>query len=476
LPAYQAGRISPLEALRVRGKAREGWLLRRGWILGVLLLAGSVVLLVANPFPYDVQFRLGSMTVFSLFAGATLLIPVSVGLWERFSRPVLKWIYGPGGSLGSRNVQRSRLRTTLTVAALMVGVAMVIMVRGMTESFAGDLRTWINAYLGGDIYVTAKGRLREDMGRRLQAVEGVKSVSPIRYFPVEWKTASGETVNLTFMALDVSAYTRVTDFVFSGSQGNPQEAIQRLKENQTVFISSGLAEKYNLAPGNVIRLQTDRGTTPFQVVGVVVDFYNQGLVVQGSWDTMRKFFNLRDPSLFLVKVEDGQSVQKIQGIIDGQYGKRYHLNLISNESIRNQVGSLMDQAFSMFDVMALISIAVGSLGVINTLTMSVIERTREIGMLRAIGTTRGQVLRMVLSEAALMGIIGGILGLATGVILARILFIGMTTMSGYELEFSLPPAGVAVSLLMALIVSQLAAIPPALRAARVRILEALQYE
>jgi putative ABC transport system permease protein len=108
--------------------------------------------------------------------------------------------------------------------------------------------------------------------------------------------------------------------------------------------------------------------------------------------------------------------------------------------------------------------------------MSVIERTREIGMLRAIGTTRGQIIRMVLAEAGLMGVIGGLLGLGTGIILARILFIGMTTMSGYQLTFILPPEGIAISLVMALIVSQLAAIPPAIRAARVRILEALQYE
>ncbi|MGE5377402.1 MAG: ABC transporter permease [Bacteroidota bacterium] len=476
LPAFQAGRISPLEALRVRGRAREGWLIRKGWIIGVFLLAGSIVLLVANPFPYDVQFRLGSMTVFGLFTGATLLIPVSVGAWERFCRPVLKWVYGPGGSLGSRNVQRSRLRTTLTVAALMVGVAMVIMVRGMTESFSGDLRTWINAYLGGDIYVTAKGRLRDDMGRRLQAMEGVYAVAPIRYFPVEWKSGSGEMVPVTFMALDVDAYTRVTDFVFSGSQENPQEATRRLKEGQTIFVSSVLAEKYDLVPGDVISIRTDRGEIPFQVVGVVVDFYNQGLVIQGNWDSMRKLFNLRDPSLFLVKVRDGQSVQNVQSLIESQYGKKFHLNLISNEAIRRQVNTLMGQAFSMFDVMALISIVVGSLGVINTLTMSVIERTREIGMLRAVGTTRGQVLRMVLAEAALMGIIGGMLGLATGVILARILFIGMTTMSGYELKFTLPPASIAVSFVVALLVSQLAAISPALRAARVRIIEALQYE
>ncbi len=163
-------------------------------------------------------------------------------------------------------------------------------------------------------------------------------------------------------------------------------------------------------------------------------------------------------------------------MIDSEYGKRYHLTLISNDAIRGQVTTLMDQAFSMFDVMALISIVVGSLGVVNTLTMSVIERTREIGMLRAIGTTRGQIVQMVLAEAALMGVIGGLLGLATGVVLARILFIGMTTMSGYSLTFTLPQEAIWISVLIALLVSQVAAIPPALRAARVRILEAVQYE
>ena len=136
----------------------------------------------------------------------------------------------------------------------------------------------------------------------------------------------------------------------------------------------------------------------------------------------------------------------------------------------------MDQAFSMFDVMALISIVVGSLGVVNTLTMSVIERTQEIGMLRAIGMTRAQIVRMVLSEAGLLGVIGGVLGLGTGIVLARILFIGMTTMSGYKLTFVLPPEGIALSLVAAILISQVAAIFPARRAAGVRILEAVHYE
>jgi putative ABC transport system permease protein len=476
IPAWQAGRISPMEALRVRGKSKEGWVIRFGWIGGLILLAGSIYILILNPFSYDVQFRLGSMTVFGLFTGATLLIPATVGAWEFSARPIMKLIYGPSGNLGSRNIQRSRVRTTLTVAALMVGVAMVIMVRGMTASFAGDLNTWINAYLGGDIYVTSSVKLRSDIGQRIESTEGVEAVTPIRYFNVDWRTPSGDTEKLNFMAMDVRAYTRVTNFVFSGEQTDPETAIQRLADEPTVFISSVLAEKYRLEIGDFINLKSRSGYREFEIVGVVVDFYNQGLVVQGGWETMQRYFRINDASTFYVKVTPGVSISKVQNMIESEYGKRYHLTLISNDSIRGQVITLMDQAFSMFDVMALISIVVGSLGVVNTLTMSVIERTREIGMLRAIGTTRGQVVKMVLAEAALMGVIGGLLGLGTGVVLARILFIGMTTMSGYSLTFTLPPDAIWISVLIALLVSQLAAIPPALRAARVRILEAVQYE
>jgi putative ABC transport system permease protein len=476
IPAWQAGRISAIEALRVRGKSKEGWLIRYGWTMGGLLLIVSAVILLINPFPYDVQFRMGSMTVFGLFAGATLMIPVTVGIWERVTRPILKWIYGSSGALGSRNVQRSKLRTTLTVAALMVGVAMIIIVRGMTESFASDLQTWIQAYLGGDIYVTSSVSLRNDIRRRIQVVEGVYALAPMRYFEVEWETPAGERENLQFMAVDVDEYTRVTNFVFSGEQVDPEQAIEQLKHTNTIFVSSVVAEKNNLAPGDTIQLKTRRGMTDFQIAGIVVDFFNQGLVVQGDWNTMWQHFRINDASTYLVKTDPGASISQVKENIEILYGDRYHLTLETNSSIRNQALSLMEQAFRMFDVVALISILVGSLGVVNTLTMSVIERTQEIGMLRAIGTSRGQITRMVLAESGLMGVIGGVLGLATGVILARILFIGMNTMSGYQLTFTIPPEGIAVSMVMALIVSQIAAISPARRAAKTEILEAIHYE
>ena len=476
VPARQAGRISPMEALRIRGRSREGWLIRQGWILGLVLLVGSAVVLIWNPFPYDVQFRFGSLTVFGLFAGATLLIPGTVGGWERAGRPLLRLLYGSSGSLGSRNVQRSRQRTALTVAALMIGVAMVIMTRSMTQSFAGDLRSWMNAYIGGDIYIGSTISLRGDMARRIESVQGVSAVAPIRYFNVDWRTPGGDTQTINFMAFNPVSYSRVTSFVFSEDQVDVEEVIHRLNQGGSVLLSSVLAEKYGLTTGDSITLRTSVGLSKFLIAAVVVDFYNQGLVVQGSWEDMRRFYRINDASTFMVRVADGYPVEQVQQRIDDLYGKRYRLSLESNTSIRSRALNLMDQAFSLFDVMALIAVAVGSLGVINTLTMSVIERTQEIGMLRAVGMTRGQVVRMVLAEAGLMGLFGGLLGLATGIILARILFSGMAAMSGYKLTFVMPADGVLVTLLAALIISQIAAIFPATRAARIKILEAVHYE
>jgi putative ABC transport system permease protein len=252
--------------------------------------------------------------------------------------------------------------------------------------------------------------------------------------------------------------------------------VQQLEQGKTVLISSVISEKFGFEPGESIQLKTRRGVQDFKVAAVVVDFYNQGQVIQGSWNIMRRYFRINDASTYLVKVDQDTSISNVQERIDQLYGKRYQLILESNQSIRKRVLNLMDQAFSLFDVMSLIAIVVGGLGIVNTLTMSVMERLQEIGMLRAIGMTRAQITRMILAEAGVIGIIGGILGLITGVILARILFIGMTTMSGYQLTFILPFSGVLLSLVAAFLISQLAALLPARRAAGVRILEAVQYE
>lgn len=473
LPALRAGRVSPLEALRVRALAQQGWMMRFGWIVGIILLIGAGLGLVYNPFPDDPQFRFGSMMVFVLFLGGALVIPATVSAWERIARPLMGLLFGRVGQLGSRNIQRSRLRTTLTVAALMIGVAMIVVVWVMTDSFKGDLDEWLEGYIGGDIYVTSLVPIRENILRRIEAVPGVAAVAPVRYFEVEWRQPGEDWETVNFMAFDPASYSQVTSFVFS--QSTP-DSLDKLSRGGQVFISSVIAEKYGLTLGDQVLIKTRLGETPFIVAAVTVDFSNQGLVIDGAWRDMEHYFRLSGANTLLVKVLPGASPDQVGNEIDARYGEQERLVIISNETLLGRITTLMSQAFRMFDVLALIAMLVGFMGITNTLTMNVMERTQEIGMLRAVGMTRGQVVRMILSEAALLGLIGGLMGLVFGVVLSRLFLSAMTSMSGYRLNYVLPVENILSALLIAFLTSQLAAFLPTLRASRTRILEAIQYE
>lgn len=476
LPARQASRVSPLEALRVRGNPREGWFVRRGWRAGIALLVISLALFALAPFPAAVQAHLQDMLVMTMFLGGVLLIPVTVTATERLARPALRWLYGNEGQLGGRNVQRARLRTALTVAALMTGVAMILSIQAITAAFGADIRSWIEKYIGGDVYVHSSLNMRADLARRLAEVDGVAAVTPIRYLEVKRLLPGGQSEKLALMAVDPASYRQVTSFVFSGDQGDPDRLLNRLAAGNTVFISSVLAEKYDLHQGDTIRLATRRGERVFEIAAVVVDFYNQGLVLQTSWKDLRRYFGVNDVSAFLLKTKAGHSPGVVRDRIDRQFGRNMRLTVESNEAIRSRALGLITQTTSLFDVMSLITMIVAALGVINTLTMNVVERTREIGMLRGVGMTRGQIARMILAEAGLMGLIGGLLGLAFGVLMSRSVLGSINQMAGFKLTYILPVAGILTSGVIALVISQLAALWPARRAARVRITEAIQFE
>ncbi len=476
IPAWQAGRISPLEALRIKSNPHEGWLMRRGWWLGLPLFLLSALVLVVNPFSFDIQYRLGSLAVFGLFLGGALTLPGTIGFWNRFLRPLFRRLYGSSGWIGSSNIQRARLRTALTVAALMIGVALMIIVEGMTASFKADLIEWINAYIGGDLYVGSSLPLKSTFWKQLAAQPGVEAATPIRYFDVQAWPSTSDPVSLSFMAIEPLPYSQVTHFVFSDSRVNESTVQQQLVQGNAILISNVLAERYQLKTGDTLKLRTVSGWQDFVIVGEVVDFYNQGLTVTGTWADMHRYFHINNASTILLKVSPGTPISKVQDTIQELYGKRQQLTIIANSAIKQQINTLLGQAFSMFNMLAVIAILVASISVINTLSMNVMERTKEIGMLRSIGMTRAQVALMILAEAGLIGLVGGLFGLLFGYFLTRILLSAMMAMSGYTLPFILPPSALLASLVLSLVISQLAALIPGTRAARTRVLEALHYE
>jgi putative ABC transport system permease protein len=301
-------------------------------------------------------------------------------------------------------------------------------------------------------------------------------VAPVRYFDVKQERPDGTGEELGFMAIEPSSYRRVTSFVFAANQGDPDRLVARLAQGDAVFISSVLAERQGLEQGDKIRLRTRRGAVDFEVAAVVVDFYNQGLVVQGSWSDMRRHFKLNDVSGFLITVRPSYSVEVVRDQIDQRYGTRYHLTVESNEALSRQASALLAQTGTLFDVLVLIAMLVAALGVVNTLMMNVMERTQEIGMLRSLGMTRGQVAKMILAESGMLGAIGGAFGVVFGILMSRAVLGSINASSGYQLTYVLPIQGIWVSVVIALVVSQIAAAWPAHRAASIRIVEAIQVE
>jgi putative ABC transport system permease protein len=412
--------------------------------------------------------------------GATLTVPLVVTALERFTRPFAALFYAQEGSLGSSNVRRSVGRTTLTVASLMVALTMVIGVGSLAYSFERDITDWIDTALGGDLYVRSPLTMRESFGRQLAAVPGVAAVTPARYIevrisPTQHASNGGLEESLLFNAIDPLTYRQVGQFQFASGQGDPQAIWERFERGRALFISNSIASRYGLEQGDSLVLLTRRGEQAFTVAAEIVDFTGDAGTVIGSYDDLQRSFSDRGADRFTVSVAPGYPVDQVVEEIETRFKNR-QIYLQTTQVFKEKIQDLMRQSFSLFDVLNMIGVIIGALGVINTLTMNVIERRREIGGLRSLGMTRGQVLRMVLAESLAMGVIGGAYGLAFGYLISHVLILGMNLMSGYELVFRFTPLPFIYGILIAFLVSQLAALYPARGAAGVNIVEAIKHE
>lgn len=478
-PAWQAAHISPMDALRVharRERKSSQWL----WISGFGLILFGFVIIYGFRWPEAWLFTIGSSAVFSIFSGATLTVTLAVRYLELLTRSIARQIYGNEGALGSANVRRSISRTTLTVASLMVALTMIISITSVSNSFKKDMSAWIDSALGGDLYVRSAVPMRESFGRQLRSVPGVAVVTPTRVITVRAAPESlpeGVQQNdFYFNAIDPDSYRKIADLQFTSSQGNSEENWARFKKGGAVFISNVTSDRYQLSQGDKITLLTHRGKQDFTIAGVILDFTGQRGVIYGTYQDLHLYFAEQGADRFTLKVADGYSVSQVADEIEKRYQKRRHISLQTTQDFKEGILELVERSFNLFDVLGFIGVIIGGLGVVNTLTMNIIERQREIGGLRSIGMTRTQVVRMVLAEALAHGIMGGIYGLIFGYLIAQVMILGMNLMIGYDLVYRFTLQPYLIGVILALGIAQLAAYAPARRAARVNIIDAIKHE
>jgi putative ABC transport system permease protein len=472
-PALRATRVAPVEALRegavptIRGMSRKLTALA-----GLLLLAGVALMCVG-------LFGGGSSnaSLSSVGAGAAATFLGVALISPRLVRPIASAVGLPfarfggiTGRLARENSVRQPGRTAATAAALMIGVALVtfasIFAAGARETVAKAVDQNLSAAL---VVQSENGfsPFTPDVLRDISQVDGVQAVSPVRFSEAKARGISG-TVSVS--GVDAAAFAQL--YKVKITRGG-QAALDRLKGRPFAIVSKRFAEDHHLRPGTSLALTTPTGTRrSVLIVGELDD--KGGLLADLSFDTtyLERDFGEKQDAFGLVGLRPGAGVDQIEGRIKALLKRDYPATevLTAQEFKDNQAGQV-NQLLGLIYALLALAIVVSLVGIVNTLVLSISERTRELGLMRAIGTSRKQVKRLIRVEAVITALIGGVLGLVLGTVLA-ILF----TQPLEDFTLAIPWGTLVVLLVLAGVAGVAAAALPARRAAKLDVLDALAYE
>jgi ABC-type antimicrobial peptide transport system permease subunit len=404
-----------------------------------------------------------------------LLIFIGVAMLSvRIVRPLastLGWpatrIGGAAGALARDNARRNPQRTASTAAALMIGLALVTLVAvlaaGITSSFRGAVnKLWTNA----EYAITAQNNfspIPTGAADAVAALPNVEAVSNVR-------TGDAKAFGKSFFATAVNP-SGASMFRLDWTVGS--QAVFGTLGDDGAFVDKGYAKKHHLQAGSPVELTFASGKRKtFHIRGIFDpppggSPFGTVTVSQRTWD----LYNPSPKNIYsFVRVRGGATDANRAALDRALKPFPNAKEQTRKQFIDNQIGGLSSILNILYVLLAL-SVVVSVFGIINTLVLTVFERTREIGMLRAIGMTRRQVRRMIRHESVITALIGGVLGIVLGIVLGGLLV--------YRVDFivfSLPVASLVIFAVMTVVVGIVAAIFPARRAARLNVLEALQYE
>ncbi|BFV58978.1 FtsX-like permease family protein [Kitasatospora sp. CMC57] len=472
IPARRASRISPMAALRDHGTPAEAKANRIRAAIGVLLTAGGAAVLVsaAGASTASTGGQLLGLGVVLTLVGLVVIGPLLSTAVIRVLGAVLPALFGPSGKLAQRNATRNPRRTGATAAALMIGLALVTGASVVTSSMVSSANEMIDQSVGADFVVGLKqqGDLTPPMVTAVQGVQGLEHVTLQKGFTVEYTTPDGKRSKEQLAA---ATKTFVEDFRMPAESGSAKAAF----EVGGVAVGSKFAKEHGLRTGDRITADYGQGRTQELTVGLIIkadsDMFNGTFT---NLETVGKAVPAAeqpaDQAMFAV-VADGADPAKVLAALEDSL-KEYPQLLITDkagykEIIQSQVNTLLYMVYGLLGL----AIVVAVLGVVNTLALSVVERTREIGLLRAIGLSRRQLRRMIRLESVVIAIFGALLGtglgLAWGVTSQQVL-----ADSGVGL-LTVPVATIVGILLASAVIGLLAALLPAFRAGRMNVLAAI---
>ena len=473
IPARNAARVEPVQALQ-KGKYQvmgAGENRARRWTAAVAAV-GAVVC-----FAGSANRRVFCAGYLFTVVAFLLLAPFLALELARLLRRPMKWLRPVEGALAVDSLIQAPRRTSATVAALMLSLALVIAQGGVARASYRSIEQWLTASLNPDLFVTASETIAArdfhfpgEMRGELERLPGVDEVQPVRTARVQFR---GKPVMVIAIELQNMA-RRVHRIV---AAGDPNEMNRLAAEEKGVIVAQNLANLENLRLGDMVEIPTPTGPLRLPVVGVVRDYSNQLGSIFLERKTYVRYFQDDTVDIFRVYLKRGVSAADVRARIVERVGKQRRLFVLLNRDVRNYVLTLTDQWLGMTYLQVIVAVMVAVLGIVNTLTVSIADRRRELGVLRAVGGLRAQIRGAVWLEAVAIGAIGLTMGIGIGAIMLYYeLQAIQRDLTGMALDYVFPWAIVAMLVPVILTAALGSAIFPAERAVRGSLVEALEYE
>ena len=473
IPALGAAHVDPVHALKKGGVQRVSLRAAR-----VRIAAATVAALVAAACLTAAEYR----PLFYVGYALTIVVPLLLGPMlslrlAQLLRPLLKWLRPVEGALAADSLIQTPRRTSASVSALMLSLALVLAFAGMARAVYGSIVEWMDSTLNPDLFVMPSQRLDlrttrfpAAMASEIASVPGVARVQMFRYNRM---TVDGDAVMIA--AIEVNSFRETTRA--RPVAGEASEMYVRTAAGKGVIVSENFAQLRDRQLGDTVEIPAPRGTISLPIVGIVVDYTDQ----QGTVFMDRSVFlaHWEDDSVsdFHVWVTSDATIDAVQQRIIERYAGERHVFVLTNEESRRYILGIADQWFGLMDVQIAIAVLIAVLGIANSLTVSILDRQRELGVLRAVGATRSQIRHTIWLEAAAVAVIGLVLGSMFGAInLYYLLDIVQRDAMGLRLEYRYPFATMLALVPVMLAAAFIAALWPSEAAVRRPVVEALAYE
>ena len=476
-PAKEASRIAPREAfslgtLETKVKIRLKYF---NWV-GFGLLSLSFLFALQKPIYQRPIF--GFLAALLILIGISFMIPTVVFLLNRLLSPLLHFFFGIEGKLASRYLHDSMVRTVITIAALMTALSMLISISIMILSFRKTVDLWVEQSLNGDVFIFPgsysitgySALLPLEVSRDLPSLPGVKAVDSFRALEVEYQ---GQPILIAAVDGQVFLNLKVIRF----TRGDPQAILRQFAAGQSILVTESFSLRHQVEAGDRIRLHTPQGVKEFFISGVFYDYSSDWGMILIEKRLFQSLWNDETIHSAGIYLHEGASSEAFKEVIRERYSKPYRLFLVSHRELRHEILKIFDQTFAITYSLEFIAIIVAILGIVNSLNALIIERRRDIGILRAVGGFRRQIEKTVLIEAGMIGLFSLILGLLCGFLLSLLLIYVINRQSfGWTIQFSIPLWSLIESGLVVMVTSIGAGLIPARKATRMKTVESLRIE